>query len=445
MSKERFSPFALVVVAIASISGLLFGYHTAVISGTLIFLAPAFQLSPFDEGMVVSTILLGGLVGAIAAGELSERLGRKITLIGTAIVFILGALIMASATSYAILIGGRVVSGVAAGIASVTAPMYLAEVSPPHYRGRCVAIYQLSMSLGILLAYVLTVHYEEAQQWRLLFAWGAAPAVIQVIALFMIPETPSWCVEQGYFERAKLSFQRLRRDVLWKKNLKISERREKGRQWGFFFSPRVFYVIVLGVVLSILQQVTGINAVVYYTPKIFLTAGISSNEAAFMATMGIGGINVIATLISVWLLDRAGRRRLLLIGTVGMGCSLILVTAAFLFQAVLVEKLVVLGLMAYVAFFALSFGPVTWVVISEIFPLKVRSQAIALALAANWMANYLVSLLFPNLIAHWGGGYTFAVFTLITFLAVGFIARWIPETKGKSLEEIETMVLRGKF
>jgi sugar porter (SP) family MFS transporter len=444
-TKERCTAFLIFVITVASFGGFLYGYHTGVIAGALGFLSSRFQLSIADQGMVVSIILVGALIGAMGAGTLADRWGRKRGIALTSMLFIVGAAIITFSESYTTLLTGRFISGLAVGVISVAGPLYLAEVSPPHYRGAFVACYQLAIALGILASFIVNYLFVSTADWRWMFAVGIFPAVVQLFALFFLPETPAWLFKHGLEKHGIKALERLRKDREWMDQLEAmrsAASHHKHGNWKALFSPQIRFVLIVGFVLSVLQQITGINTVIYYAPKIFETAGIGSATGAILATLGIGIINVVVTLLSTWLLDRAGRRILLLIGVGGMAVSLALLAWAYYLNSGMISAIAFICLMSYVAFFAIGLGPVTWVVLSEIYPLKVRGKAMTLAAFGNWLFNYIVSLTFLDLIGKFGPQGTFLLYAVISALAVGFIYRFIPETKGKSLEEIESLLIR---
>ncbi len=443
--KERCSAFLLFAAAMASLGGFLFGYHTGVISGALAFLTSSFQLTIADQAMVVSIVLIGGLIGALAGGPIADKIGRKRAIAATAILFIIGAAMIALSKSYSMVLFGRIVSGVGVGMISVAGPLYLSEISPPHFRGAFVAGFQLAVTLGILISFLMNYLYASAGDWRWMFAIGIFPALFQIFTLFFLPETPAWYFKNGLEKEGMNALERLRKDKQWTSQIagmKSAASQHKHGNWKALFSPQLRFVMVIGLALSIFQQVTGINTVIFYAPKIFQTAGIASATGAILATLGIGIINVIATFFSVWLLDKAGRRILLLVGIGGMALCLGLLSVAYFLGTSQIATISFISLIGYVAFFAIGLGPVTWVVLSEIYPLKVRGKAMTVALFGNWLFNYLVSLTFLNFIGKMGPEGTFLLYALISVLALWFTYRYIPETKGKSLEEIESLLVR---
>ncbi len=443
--KEKFTAYLLIAVITATLGGLLFGYFTAAISGALIFLAPAFHLDVFEQGVVVSLILIGCVFGAVIAGPCTEFVGRKKTLALSAALFIIGGCILAVCDSYTTLLIGRFISGLAVGITSLAAPLYISEISPPRYRGMFVSSYQLAITFGILLSFFVNYCFSASGSWRWMFAIGILPALLQMIALFFVAETPPWLFKQGLEEKAIGILQKLRHGKNWMNQIdamKSVASPHKTGTWKTLFSPKLRFVLIIGFLLSVFQQITGINTVIYYAPKIFEIAGFPSATSALVATLGVGIVNFLVTILSVYLLDRVGRRSLLLVGALGMAVSLLVLAFAFFVSTPFIDKIAVLSLMAYVSFFAIGLGPVTWVLLSEIYPLKVRSKAMSTAIFANWGFNYLVSLTFLDLIQGLKAQGTFLLFAVISLIAFWFIHRFIPETRGKSLEEIESHIAR---
>lgn len=443
-TKDKCTAYLIFVVTVSAFGGFLYGYHTAIIAGALLFLAPVFHLSLVDQGMVVSILLLGGLLGALVSGTLADRFGRRKAIALTSILYMLGAALIALSRSYEMLLLGRFVTGLGVGIMSVAGPLYLAEISPPQYRGSFVSLFQLALTIGILASFGVSAYFAPSSNWRWMFAVGIFPAILQMVGLFFLPETPAWLFKQGLEKRAVSALERLRKGKQWLKSIEAmrhtSKESSKGA-WKTLFSPKLRFILVIGVLLSAAQQITGINTVIFYAPKIFEEAGFVLATGAIFATLGIGIINVIATIISVWLMDKVGRRALLLVGVAGMAISLALLSLAFYTNSVFIDKIAVVSLMGYVSFFAISLGPITWVILSEIYPLKVRGMAMTIAIFVNWICNYFVSLTFLDFVQMLGSYGTFFLYCILSVLSFWFIYRFIPETKGKSLEEIEKLLL----
>ena len=384
--EEYCTAFLLFVVAVAAFGGFLYGYHTGIISGALIYLTPFYHLSIAQQGMVVSIILIGALLGSLLAGVLADKAGRKADHCLHLSPVYYWRCDNCLSESYEMLLIGRFISGLGVGVIALSAPLYLAEVSPPHYRGRFVACYQLAIAFGILTSFFVNYIFSLSADWRWMFAIGIFPALFQMVALFFLPETPAWLFKHGLHEHAILTLGRLRKDKEWMhhiEEMKTAASPLKKGAWKTLFHSKLRFVLIIGVLLSSFQQITGINTVIFYAPKIFQTAGFASATGAILATLGIGIVNVLVTLVSTWLLDKAGRRRLLLIGTAGMALSLGFLAVAFFFQSQMIEKIALFSLMAYVAFFAIGLGPVTMVVISEIYPMKVRGKAMTIAILST--------------------------------------------------------------
>jgi len=327
---------------------------------------------------------------------------------------------------------GRFIPGIGIGISSVVGPMYLGEIATARHRGAIVSVYQLGIAVGILGAYV--VSFDVAPDWRGMFAWGILPAALQFLFLPFMIESPQWLIGKGYSEKA------YKTSELIGVNIEIAPSpliEQKG--WKTLVAPGVGFALFIGLALSCLQQITGINAVIYFAPQIFELVGLPSAESGLFATLGIGIVTIIATAIATWLLDKVGRKALLLIGIAGMGASLLVMAFGFFFNYISYDNLAAIALMAYAGSFAISFGPVTWVILSEIFPLSIRGRAIGIALLVNWLANYLVSLTFLDFVQWIGIGGTFALFAAICIFAFFFVLRLLPETKGKSYEEIQRL------
>jgi MFS transporter, SP family, galactose:H+ symporter len=442
-SPARGAWFVYLAAAFAALGGLLFGYDTGVISGALIFIKKEFALSIFEQELIVSIVLAGATVGALSGGGLSDRFGRRATLFATSVVFIVGAIFSAAATSVATLVIGRIIVGLGIGLACTTVPVYISEVSPAEARGWQVSLFQLAITIGILCAYLVDFAFAKAEAWRWMLGLAVAPGVILGVGVLFLPESPRWLAKYLHPEAARAVLVRIRgtadvdaefRDII--SNLEQSE--EHGR-WADLLSPAVRPALVVGVGLAIFQQVTGINTVIYYAPMIVLTAGISSASGAILATAGIGLVNVIMTIVAMWLIDRVGRRPLLLVGIAGMTVCLGILGAAFRMTAETstVAWVAVITLMAYVAFFAISLGPIFWLLIAEIYPLQIRGLAEGTAAGSNWIFNLVVSMTFLSLVQIMGPSWTFWLYGVLAIAAFIFSYYLVPETKGRTLEEIE--------
>jgi SP family galactose:H+ symporter-like MFS transporter len=432
--------FVTVVSWISALAGLLFGYDTGVISGAILFVKVDFSLSTSQEEFVVAAVLVGAVIGAIIGGRLSDRFGRRNVLIQVALLFIIGAIGTALAPTPTWLAIGRVVVGIAIGVASFTAPLYISEVSPARVRGKLVSLNQLMITIGIVVSYLADYGFSGAREWRWMFGVAAVPALILAVGLIFVPESPRWLMSRGLVEQARKILSRIRESNV---DAEISEialslnKQEGGLRE--IFSAAVRPALVVGIGLAIFQQFTGINTVIYYAPTIFQFAGFKSASAAILATAGIGAVNVLLTIVALRLLDRAGRRPLLLYGLVGMIISLGVLGFAFLSGSLssTVAWVAVISVAVYVACFAIGLGPVFWLMIAEIYPLRVRGQAMAVATVANWGANLLVALTFLSLLHSLGRPWTFWLYGIIGIIAWVFVYTLVPETKGRTLEQLE--------
>src|SRR5580704_5691941 len=386
--------FVYLAAAIAALGGLLFGYDTGVISGAELFLKNDFTLSTFALEVIVSGVLAGAATGALLGGRFADLFGRRRLLIVTAIIFGLGALACAAATSPAMLIVGRIVVGLGIGLASGTVPVYISEVSPADARGWQVSLFQLAITVGILLAYVVDYAFAAIQGWRWMFGLAVVPATIFGLGMVFLPESPRWLAAHGHVDRARAMLARIRGtsdvDIEMREIVEGIERDQDRRgSLSDLFAPSVRPALIVGIGLAVFQQVTGINTVIYYAPLIIQSSGISSASGAILATAGIGVVNVLMTIVAMWLIDRMGRRPLLLTGIAGMVVTLGVLGLAFHMagKTGALAWLAVISMMVYVASFAISLGPIFWLLISEIYPLKIRSSAEGLAAAFNWGSN----------------------------------------------------------
>jgi MFS transporter, SP family, galactose:H+ symporter len=442
-SKPAGQAFVYIAAAIAALGGLLFGYDTGVISGAELFLKNDFTLSTFALEVIVSGVLAGAACGALLGGRMADLFGRRRLLIATAIIFAAGGIACAAATSPAILIVGRIVVGLGIGLASATVPVYISEVSPANARGWQVSLFQLAITVGILAAYIVDYAFAAIQGWRWMFGLAVVPAAIFGVGMQFLPESPRWLAKRGHIDTARAVLIRIRGTSDVSAELKeiedsLTHAVERGKL-SDLLAPSVRPALLVGIGLAVFQQVTGINTVIYYAPLIIQSAGVSSASGAILATAGIGVVNVLMTIVAMWLIDRMGRRPLLLIGIAGMAITLGLLGLAFQMQgkSVVLVWLAVISMMVYVGSFAISLGPIFWLMISEIFPLKIRNSAEGLSAAFNWGSNLLVSLTFLTLLQMIGPTRTFWLYGLFAIAAWIFSYFRVPETKGRTLEEIE--------
>ncbi|MCB1071989.1 MAG: sugar porter family MFS transporter [Chlamydiales bacterium] len=431
-----------VISCVAAIGGFLFGYDTGVISGAILYIKQEYALTIFQEELIISMVSLGAILGAISGGPLCDKLGRKKIVLSSSLIFIISAIGLSLAGSINGIIGWRFLVGFAIGVSSATAPLYIAELSPRHIRGGLVTINQLFITIGILGSYLIGFLFVESQSWRIMFVIAGIPAAIQFFIMVFFPESPRYLTNVGETERA---FNILKKFRATEEHARLEiahiEKMRDTRKphWSELLSKRVRPALLAGVGVTIIQQITGINTIIYYAPTIFEFSGVGSDKAALLATTWVGTINVLMTFVAIYLLDKVGRKPLLLFGIGGMAISLIILGIGF-DQTVskgLVGIMTLICLFVYIASFAYSLGPIGWLLNSEIYPLHIRGKAMGVATCANWVSNFIVTATFLNLINIFGKAGTFWLYGAIGILGLFFIWRRVPETKGKSLEEIE--------
>lgn len=427
-----------------ALGGLLFGYDTGVIAGAILFINKDLGLSPFMSGLVVSSLLVGAMVGAAFAGPIADATGRRKLVLVAAVVFAVGAIGAALATSAGMLVLFRVVLGLAVGAASLIVPLYLAEVAPTEIRGAVASLNQLMIVTGILIAYIANSALAGAEAWRWMIGLAVVPSALLFLGMLFMPETPRWLVSKDREEEAREVLRRTRDEVAVEaemNDIKGVESQEEGGL-GELLASWVRPALLVGMGLAIFQQIIGINTIVYYAPTTLTNVGFG-NSAAILANAGIGVINVTMTLVAIRFIDRVGRKPLLLVGAAGMALSLgILGLTSLLLPEPsgvgLVGIVTLVCLALFIAAFAVSWGPIVWVMLGEIFPLKVRGSAMAVATVLLWSANFVVSLSFPVLLEALGLGWLFLGYALIGLAALLFVRYFVTETKGRSLEKIES-------
>ncbi len=404
-SARRARRNVVLTAAIAGLGGLLFGYDTGVIAGALLFIKTDFGLGSFAQGLVVAAVPIGAIGGAAIAGPAADNHGRRLMILIAAGVFIVGALGSAAAPDLGVLVVSRIVIGVAIGLASAAAPVYISEVAPPESRGRLVTFFQLAVTIGILVAYLVGLAFDGIEGWRWMLGLGCVPALALAFGMLRMPQSPRWLVMTGDDFAARATLAKIRVDDPDTIDRELDEIKEtldaKPGAWSDLLQPVVKAALVVGVGLAILQQVTGINTVIYYAPTIVEFTGVNSSAGSILAAVGVGVINVGFTILALRLLDRAGRRTLLMIGVSGMVVSLFALGLAFKVEggaSTLGSVIAIASLMTYVASFAISLGPIFWLLNAEIYPLSVRSKAAGLGTMANWTFNFIVSLTFLLLI-----------------------------------------------
>ncbi|GCE28174.1 MFS transporter [Dictyobacter alpinus] len=436
------------ITSVAALGGLLFGYDTGVISGAQLFLVKTFALDPQQQELAVSSVLIGAIIGAIVAGKINDALGRKKTLLLLAIIFTLGALLTAFSPNYQLFIFFRAIVGLGIGAAASVVPVYISEMSPSQMRGKLVTFNQLAVTIGIAVSYWVDLAFAHVGMgWPPMFATAAIPGCLLFLGMLISPETPRWYAGKGRWNEARNVLERIEgahpETELAEIRTSLSLDRQQGRLRDLF-APGVWMALLVGVALAVFQQFVGINTVIYYAPTIFQSAGFASASSAILATSVVGVVNVLATIVALFLVDRSGRRTLLIIGTIGMIIGLVLLGAIFAFGSSQAGILTLLALILYIVAFAISMGPVFWLMSAEIFPTNVRAAGASVCSFANWVANFIVSITFLSLIHAIGTSTTFWLYAVVGVIALIFCRRLVPETKGKTLEQIEAYWNHGR-
>ncbi|QDK78551.1 sugar porter family MFS transporter [Spirosoma sp. KCTC 42546] len=422
----------------AALGGFLFGFDTAVISGVEQSLQALWRLNVWEHGLTVSIALIGTVIGSMLGGIPAEKWGRKKTLFWIAILYLAASIGTALATQWSIFLVFRFLGGLGVGASSVAAPMYITEISPANSRGRLVALFQFNVVLGILIAYLSNFLLQGigADSWRWMLGVQAAPSLIFLIAVLNIPESPRWLLlKQGKVAEALLVLNMIDPTTANQTLVAIQQSNHHTEGSTRLFSASHKTPIMLAVLFAVFNQVSGINAIIYYAPRIFEMTGLGKSSA-LLSSAGVGLVNLIFTMISMNLIDRFGRRTLMKIGSIGLIVTLALVARAFYvedFSGMTVPLL----LFGYIAFFGFSQGAVIWVFISEIFPNEVRASGQSLGSFTHWLMAAIITFTFPYFAEHVGGGNTFLFFTTMMVLQLVFVLRLMPETKGTSLEQIE--------
>lgn len=437
---------------VASLGGLLFGFDMAVVSGVLPFVERQFNLTPFQEGWFVSSALVGCIIGVSFSGDLSDRLGRKKMLFISAILFLLSAVGCTVANDLQLLIAARLMGGIGVGVASIVVPLYLSEISPSAIRGRIVTCYQLAITVGILMAYITNSvllsyaqghmaaasasfidHVYIQEVWRGMFSIGAVLALLFLAGLFFVPESPRWLIRKGRLKEGMAILNKINDGKETAGEADLETDGEKGT-YKELFTPRLRKAMLLGILLPLFSQLSGINAIIYYGPSILNDAGIALSNS-FFGQIIFGLANLVFTFIAIWKVDQWGRRPLYLIGTIGATISLFLTGLLFYF-GLTSSIFLILSVTVFLACFAFSIGPLKFVVASEIFPTKIRGKAMGISIMVMWIADTIMGQVTPILLREAGAAATFGLFGFFCLVAFFTVYKLLPETKGKSLEEI---------
>jgi len=433
------------ISVIAAIGGLLFGYDTGVISGALLYIRKDLHAGDFEQQAIVAVLLLGAMVGAVASGYLSDRVSRKWTKVISGTIYFVAAIGCALSVSAGMLIGFRFLLGLSVGTASFVSPLYISEVSPPRIRGGLTSFNQMAVVTGILLAYVVNYLFRDfTDEWRWMLGVAALPGAALAVGMLTVPHTPRWLAQHGQDDRARRVLERLREgdedaDVDQEmEDIAESNRAESGTSLRAVFGPRIRGVLIVGIALAVAQQFVGVNTVIYYAPTILTDTGLTTSSA-LAGTLVVGVTNVVFTVVAVLLLDRIGRRPLLITGTVVLLAALVVLGVYFSSGTLQSDYgwVALAGLVLFMAGFAIGLGPVFWLLISEIFPIGVRSKAMAVATVCNWGANFVVAQTFLTLSGAISRQGVFFLYAGLAVLALAFFVIRVPETRGKSLEEVQ--------
>ncbi|MVT11186.1 sugar porter family MFS transporter [Chitinophaga tropicalis] len=429
---------------VVALGGFLFGFDTAVISGAEQAIQQHWQLTEVQHGFTVSIALIGTVLGALGGSLPSDRLGRKATLVLVALVYLFSAAGTALATNWYAFLLCRFIGGLGVGASSVTAPVYISEVSPAQYRGRMVALFQFNVVFGILISYLSNylIGQHGGNSWRLMLGIQVVPAALFLVLLRWVPESPRWLLLRNKKEASALATLQIINPEGYLEDIQTirqSQREQPVNAPGEkLFSRKYRTPVMLAVLFALFNQVSGINAIIYYAPRIFEMSGLGEGSS-LLSTVGIGIVNFVFTLTAIRFIDRIGRRQLMLIGTIGLIATLGLVAISFYTHTG--GLAVVSYLLVYIAFFAFSQGAVIWVFISEIFPNSVRAKGQTVGSFTHWIAAAVIAFTFPYLARQIGGGHIFLFFCFMMVLQLFFVWRWMPETKGQTLEQIEVNMI----
>ncbi len=436
--------YIFLISLIAALGGLLFGFDIAIFSGTIPFIKPYYQLTDAQLGWTGSSLYVGCMIGTLFTGFFADRFGRKLPLIISAGIFMISSVLMGWASGYSSLIFWRIIAGLGVGAASMLSPLYIAEVSPASIRGRMVSINQLTIVSGILLAYFSNYILADLENnWRWMFTSGAIPAVLFFVCVFFVPESPRWLISKGRIEKAKAVLNKIMGSEKAEQQLKAIQlgiQSEVKGKLADLLKPGITFIVLLGITMAVFQQISGANAVFFYAPIIFEKAGMNVQDQLFQQIM-IGAINLIFTLVAMQLVDKLGRKKLMLAGSALMALWLFLVGICFqfgMFEGYYLQFFV----LAFIATYASTLAPVTWVLISEIFPTRIRALAVSVSTCMLWVACFALAYEFPVLVERLEAPQTFFLFSFVCLTYFFILCKYAPETKGKTLEQFEMEIIR---
>ena len=440
--------YTILIASVAALGGLLFGFDTAVIAGTLTSLKSYFNLGDAAIGFVVAASSIGCIPGAFFAGRFADYFGRKKMMVATALLFIIAAIGSGISGSFVQLVSYRFIGGVAIGMASTLAPIYISEIAPPAFRGRLGMLQQLAIVIGILLSFISNYFIANAgysfltneNHWRYMLAAAAIPSLLFFIFILMVPESPRWLILKNRFDQARRIFRNIYEEKVAddevetiKEDIRIDTRKIK---FAEIFSSKYKKVVIIGIVFASIAQLTGINIIFYYAPLIFEKTHVGGS--VLFQTILTGVVNLVFTLVAFAMIDRIGRKKLLLGGSLVMGSCMLLI--GYLFYANKLDNyFVLISIFIYIAAFACTWGAVLWVYVAEIFPNRIRGHATSFAIFGNWVMNAMISFSFPVMLSGLGGSTTFFVYGIINLSMIVFVSKYIFETKGVPLEKMESV------
>ena len=440
--------YVILIAAVAATGGLLFGFDTGNISGALPFIRQDFHTSIFQEEAIVSITVLAALVGALVSGWTANRFGRRKMLLISSVLFIFGAVFGAYSQSVTHLLIARSILGIAIGISSYTAPLYISEIAPPKYRGALVLLNGIAITGGEAIAFLIDYLYAASSNWRMMILIAVVPAIILLIGMICMPISPRWAILVGKDSKALDILRKIRDYAGGKEEFYKIKEAEQSNQCRFadLFSKKIRPVLYIGLGLGILQQFFGINTVMYYGPSIFEKVGFQGHSAQILATFGMGVVNTIMTIVTIIIVDRWGRRNLLITGTITSAISLFIIASIFHggIHYAWERYLTLLCLITYISGYCISVGSLFWLIISEIFPLRIRGMAMSFVTAVQWGANFIVAATFLSMLNNLGPSLTFSIYGVMCVIALVFTIFLVPETRGVSLETVEANLLKGK-
>ncbi|MGS0655555.1 glucose transporter GlcP [Staphylococcus arlettae] len=428
------------IFILGALGGLLYGYDNGVISGALLFIDNDIPLNSFTEGLVVSSMLIGAIIGSGASGPLADKLGRRRLVLFIAIIYIIGSITLFIAPNITILVIGRLIIGLAVGGSMATVPVYLSEMAPTELRGSLGTLNQLMITIGILSAYIVNYAFADIEGWRWMLGLAVVPSIILLIGIVFMPESPRWLLEHRS-EQAARDVMKITFDNNEEINSEIKEMREisaiSESTWAVIKSPWLRPTLIIGCIFALFQQIVGINAIIFYAPTIFSKAGLGE-ATSILGTVGIGTINVLVTIIAVLIVDKVDRKKLLVTGNIGMVTSLIIMAVLIWTIGITSSSwIIIICLSLFIVFFGITWGPILWVMLPEMFPTRARGAATGVATLVLNIGTLIVAQLFPILNNALSTEWVFLIFAMIGVFALAFVIKYLPETRGRSLEEIE--------